>query len=188
VLVIALHGMPTAAAHPHVWVDADVDLHFRDKKIESLRMTWVFDEIFTQTAIDDFGGAHKATLDQSGLQRLVATSTKSLKEYAYFTYLDVDGKRNGAKEVQDFTAEIAKGRLVYHFTVPVSPALDPQNHEFGFLLYDRTFFVDVAIADGHQVTYSGDVPGQCRETRKEDKKTPLYFGYFFPTLIRISCQ
>jgi ABC-type uncharacterized transport system substrate-binding protein len=118
----------------------------------------------------------------------VAQSSGSLKNYSYFTYLQVGENRRRVGAVDDFTAEVKGKRLVYHFVVPVEPAVDPQQQSFGFLLYDETYYVYVAMADGHSVTYKGDVPGHCTESRKVDKATPLYFGFDFPTLIRITCQ
>jgi ABC-type uncharacterized transport system substrate-binding protein len=180
---------PAASAHPHVWVDADVTLQFKDRKIEAMRVTWVFDEIFSSSAIGDFDSHHTGRLDADELKRLVAQSSKSLRNYSYFTYLDMGGKRQRVTAVEDFTAELKNKRLIYHFSVPVNPAVDPQQQPFGFLLYDETYYVDIGLTDGHKVAFAGDVPqGGCGEERKQDSATPLYFGTAFPTLIRITCR
>jgi ABC-type uncharacterized transport system substrate-binding protein len=181
-------GPSPAAAHPHVWVDADVTLTFKDRKIDAMQVTWIFDEIFTASAIEDFDSRHTGRLDAEGLKRLVAQSSKSLRNFSYFTYLDVGGKRQRVSAVDDFTAEVKGKRLVYHFSVPVKPAVDPSQEPFGFLLYDETYYVDIGLAEGHKVAFAGDVPRGCGEQRQEDKTTPLYFGTAFPTLIRISCR
>ncbi|HYB09599.1 MAG TPA: DUF1007 family protein [Alphaproteobacteria bacterium] len=177
-----------AHAHPHVWIGADVALQFKDKRVAAMKITWVFDDIFTESTIEDFGKKERGKIDQSELKELVAASSKSLKKYSYFTYLQIDGKRRTVTEVQDFTAEIADGLLVYHFTVPVDPPVDPRVQPFEFLLYDETYYVYLAMAKGHKVTYEGDAPADCKETRSTDTTTPLYFGYDYPTLIRISCK
>lgn len=189
VLSLLLLGLGGRAvdAHPHVWIDADVALRFKDKRIEALEITWLFDEFFSQTAIEDFGKRHRGKLDETELKGLVAQSSESLKHYSYFTYLQVGDARRRVGAVDDFTAEMKGKRLAYHFVVPVTPAIDPKQQSFGFLLYDETYYVYVAIAEGHKVTYTGDVPEACTESRKVDKTTPLYFGFDYPTMISISC-
>lgn len=187
-LLLLVLGGRAVGAHPHVWIDADVALRFKDKRIEALEITWLFDEFFSETAIEDFGKHHRGQLDGAELKSMVAQSSKSLKNYSYFTYLQIGENRRRVSAVADFTAEMKGKHLVYHFVVPVAPAVDPKQQSFGFLLYDETYYVYVAIAEGHKVTYAGDIPGPCTESRKVDKTTPLYFGFDFPTLIRISCQ
>jgi ABC-type uncharacterized transport system substrate-binding protein len=188
-LLAALGGEPRAArAHPHVWIDADVTVEFKEKMIAALKMTWVFDEIFTATTIEDFDTKGTGHLDAAELKALVAQSSKSLKNYSFFTYLDLAGKRQRVGAVDGFTAEINGKRLIYRFVVPVSPPVDPRRAMFGFLLYDETYYVDVGMAEGHKVAYAGDGSANCAEERKEDKTTPLYFGTAFPTLIRIVCR
>jgi ABC-type uncharacterized transport system substrate-binding protein len=187
VIVGAMVAAPSARAHPHVWIDADVTLQFKDRKIDAMQMTWVFDEIFSESAIGDFDARHTGHLDADELKKLVAQSSKSLRNFSYFTYLDLGGKRQRVTAVDSFTAEVKGKRLIYHFSVPVTPPVDPHAEAFGFLLYDETYYVDIGITDGHKVAYAGGAPQGCGEQRKEDKTTPLYFGTAFPTLIRISC-
>ncbi len=178
-----------AEAHPHVWIDATVNLVFKDKKIEAMNITWVFDEVYSGATIADFGKHQKASMDQSELKGLVELSTKSLRNYSYFTYLQIDGKRRRVDSVKDFTAEVKGGRLIYHFTVTVSPPVDPLKQRFEFLLFDETYYVYVGLlAKGKGVTFSGDAPDICTDSRKQDLTTPLYFGYDYPTLVHVACE
>lgn len=186
-VVLCLNGRGSEA-HPHVWIDADVTIRVKEQKIDAMKITWVFDDFFTQSTIEDFGKHRKGRLDAGELKQVVQESSQSLHNYSYFTYLEVDGKRRRVDSVDDFTAEIKGDHLIYRFTVPVNPPVDPFRQKFGFLLYDETYYVYVAIAEGHKVGYIGDLSGTCTESRNVDKTTPLYFGFDFPTLIAITCR
>jgi len=183
-------GLVTSAlAHPHVWIDATVNLAFKDKKVEAMNITWVFDEAYSAATIADFGKRQKGKMDEAELKGLVAESEKSLSHYSFFTYLQIDGARRRVSSVRDFSAELKGGRLVYHFTVPVSPAVDPVRQRFEFLLFDETYYVYVGLLEkGKGLTVSGDAPGLCTDSRKQDLTTPLYFGYDYPTIVRVSCE
>jgi len=186
-LLLGLAG--AAQAHPHVWIDATVNLVFKDKKVEAMNVTWVFDEAYSAATIADFGKHQKGKMDKAELAGLVGESTKSLAHYSFFTYVQVDGVRHRTDAVEDFTAEVKGGRLIYRFTVPVAPAADPARQRFEFLLFDETYYVFVGLVEkGKAITTSGDAPELCTDSRKQDLTTPLYFGYDYPTIVRVSCQ
>jgi ABC-type uncharacterized transport system substrate-binding protein len=44
----------SASAHPHVYVDARVDVVFDDKGLAGFKVTWVFDEMFSNMIAYDF--------------------------------------------------------------------------------------------------------------------------------------
>ncbi len=187
-LALAVPG-GAARAHPHVWIDATVNLVFKAKKVAAMNVTWVFDEVYSAATIADFGKHQKGRMDEGELKGLVGESDKSLANYSYFTYLQIDGKRRRVAAVEDFTAAVKGGRLVYRFTVPVAPPVDPVRQRFEFLLYDETYYVYVDLEKkGKGVTFSGEAPELCSETRTQDLTTPLYFGYDYPTLIHVACE
>lgn len=187
-IVVGL-ASPAASAHPHVWIDASVNLVFKSKKIAAMNVTWLFDEAYSAATVADYGKHTRGTMDASELATLVGDSTRSLAHYSYFTYLEVDGVRKRTAAVTDFHATLVHGRLVYRFTVPVAPPVDPVRQRFAFLLYDETYFVYVGLLPkGQGLSYSGDAPALCTDTRKQDLTTPLYFGYDYPTIVALSCQ
>jgi len=178
-----------ASAHPHVWIDATVNLAFKDKKIEAMNITWVFDEAYSAATIADFGKHERGKMDQAELRGLVAQSEKSLSHYSFFTYLQIDGARRRVEKVTNFSAEVKGGRLIYRFTVPVAPPVDPLRQRFEFLLYDETYYVYVALLEkGKGLSVSGEAPGLCTDSRQQDLGTPLYFGSDYPTLVHVSCE
>jgi len=179
----------TASAHPHVWIDATANLVFKDRKIAAMNITWVFDELYSRATIEDFGKHHAGTMDASEIKTLLATSDNSLRNYSYFTYLQIDGNRRRVVSIKDFSAEIKGKRLIYRFTVPVDPPVDPAHRRFEFLLYDETYYVYVGLGkEGVGVTFSGDAPDLCTDRRTEDRTTPLWLGYDYPTLVHIACR
>ena len=55
VLVCLALAMPySVSAHPHVYVDARVDVVFDDKGLAGFKVIWVFDEMFSNMIAYDF--------------------------------------------------------------------------------------------------------------------------------------
>jgi ABC-type uncharacterized transport system substrate-binding protein len=176
-----------ARAHPHVWIDQSVVVQFKAAKIASLDVTWRFDEFYSADTIQDYDETHKGTLDQAGLDKLAADGVKSLKGYNYFSYLYLDGKKTPVPAVERFAAGLKGNILIYRFTIPVTPPVDPKTQRFAFAIYDNSYFVDVEPAKTGAVTFAGDVPKGCADQAKEDKNDPYYFGQVYPLVVSVSC-
>lgn len=177
-LLLALLLPAQAPAHPHVWIDAEITLDFRDAKVARIRVTWRFDEFFS----DPQGNRHQ-------LPQLAARAADALKEYHYFTILQVGGQRRPVQTVENFTAALERQRLVYRFDIPVAEPFDPAAQEFDLLVFDPTYYVDIALADDRPVGLEGSGrPSACSVTKSIDKSTPLYDGAAYPMLARIKCR
>ncbi|HUC60325.1 MAG TPA: DUF1007 family protein [Alphaproteobacteria bacterium] len=182
-----LASLPAARAHPHVWIDNSVVVRFEHAKIAALDVSWVFDEFYSADTIQDFDEGHKGTLDQAELGKLAATGVKSLKGYNYFSYLYLDGKKTPVASVTHFAVGLEKNILVYRFTIPVSPPIDPKARKFAFAIYDDSYFVDIEPAKTNPVTFAGDVPKGCAARAAEDKNDPYYFGQVYPLVVSVTC-
>jgi ABC-type uncharacterized transport system substrate-binding protein len=74
-----------AAAHPHVWVwNKTVVLH-KDGALVGLRYTWLFDEMYSVSAVEDLDKNRDGKLDRSELAELAKVNVEGIKEFEYFT-------------------------------------------------------------------------------------------------------
>ena len=90
--VVAATGPVTA--HPHVWVTMVEELLYApDGSITGIRHRWTFDDMFAAFATQGIEQKTKGTFTRQELAPLAKVNVESLKEYAYFTYAKVDGRR-----------------------------------------------------------------------------------------------
>ncbi|HVJ42533.1 MAG TPA: DUF1007 family protein, partial [Dongiaceae bacterium] len=96
--------------HPHVFIDNTVDFVFDGGgKITGLRMTWVFDDVFSDELLGDFDANHDKSFDAAESRKIAATIWPNMKPFHYFTYVWVDKKDLGLILPSDFKASAAKG-------------------------------------------------------------------------------
>jgi len=153
-----------AEAHPHVWVTAKSELVYSpDGKLTAIRHAWTFDDMFSAFAAQGLDKNGDGKLSREELQDLAKENVESLKEFAYFT---ASKKGEKALEFDDPTEywleSDDKGLLTLHFTLPVksgptgSVAID---------IYDPTYFVSFALAEGTPVALVGAPAGCSVETK-----------------------
>ena len=185
-LLLACAASAPSRAHPHIWIDAVATLVFADQKLTEVRIQWTFDELFSGALRDQFDPNKTGKFDGQALANLKADAANGLKEFNWFTHLMIGGKKVPIAEGKDFSAAIEGDRVVYRFTVPVTPPVDPAVTPVTLSLYDQSFYIDVALAKENPVRIEGATP--CKTPIVTDKSNPLYYGMFFPQRIDLRCK
>jgi ABC-type uncharacterized transport system substrate-binding protein len=154
---------PHARAHPHVWVTMTSEvLYTPDGSVKGVRHAWTFDDMFSAFATQGLERKTKGQFTREELQSLAKVNVESLQEYAYFTYVKVNGKRqkDALSDPVDYYLEYDPKEtvLTLHFTLPFktpvkAKALDVE-------VYDPDFFIDFGFAEKDQVRLV-NAPAQC---------------------------
>lgn len=99
-------GSAAALSHPHVWVATQSHAIFENGALTGLRYTWMFDEMYTTSAIDGLDKNNDGKLDAAELDELIKVNIEGLKEFEYFTTVTMAGKPVQFADPKDFSMEI----------------------------------------------------------------------------------
>ena len=171
VLVLAggLAASAAACAHPHVWVTMRSKfLYAPDGSLTGIRHSWTFDDMFSTFATMGFPKTN-GTFARETLQPLAKLNVESLKDFDYFTYATVEGKRDKDafnQPLADYwlNYDAKTTLLTLHFTLPFKNPVKAKTLKIE--VYDPTFFIDFAMAKDDPVTLVG-APAQCKVTTEK---------------------
>jgi ABC-type uncharacterized transport system substrate-binding protein len=152
-----------AQAHPHVWVTMVSELLYApDGSATGVRQAWTFDDMYSAFALTGIPARTKGQFTREELQPLAQVNVESLKDFAYFTYAWIDGKRkkDAFSEPVDYwlTYDTSATVLTLHFTLPFKKPVKAKVLKVE--IYDPEFFVDFGFADHDSVKLVG-APAQC---------------------------
>jgi ABC-type uncharacterized transport system substrate-binding protein len=152
-----------ARAHPHVWVTMTEELLYApDGSVTGVRHAWTFDDMFSAFATQGLEQKTKGTFTREELAPLAKVNVESLKEYAYFTYARVDGKRHKdafLDPVEYYLDYDPKETvLTLHFTLPFKTPVKAKALEVE--VYDPEFFIDFGFSEQDPVRLIS-APAQC---------------------------
>ncbi len=154
-------GVGQARAHPHVFVDARVELVFdKEGRISALRHVWRFDDAFSAFASQGLDTDGDGILSIDELKPLAKVNVDSLKDYDYFTYLKVAGKRSGFKIPTEYWLQMADGYLTLFYTLPLMQAVKPDKTGVSVEVYDPSYFVDYQMVEKDPAVLI-DAPATC---------------------------
>ena len=152
-----------ARAHPHVWVTVKSELVYAaDGTVTGVRHAWTFDDMFSVFATQGIESKKKGEFTREELAPLAEVNVTSLKEYDFFTFAKVNGKKiefddPPADYYLDFDPKDTVQTL--HFTLPLKAPVKAK--DFALEVYDREFFVDFAFAEKDPVKLVG-APAHCK--------------------------
>jgi ABC-type uncharacterized transport system substrate-binding protein len=166
ILLLACLAPVAAQAHPHVWVTMTTELLYApDGAVTGVRNNWKFDDMFSAYATTGIQAKVKGQFTRQELQPLAQVNVESLKEYAYFTYARIDGKKpkDAFVDPVDYWLDYDPKAtvLTLHFTLPFKQPVRAK--QLVVEIYDPEFFIDFAFADNNPVALV-NAPAQCAAT------------------------
>jgi ABC-type uncharacterized transport system substrate-binding protein len=199
--ILCLSSAP-ARAHPHAWIDVQSEILFDGQgRVTGLRQTWVFDEFYTEFALQDFGVAQQGVVDTSKLVKLGKENLENLKTFGYFTFMDAGQTRLNFSGYRDITSDLKENRIRLSFTLTLEKPIHPQKQTISYRIYDPSYYIEMKhIKDG--VRMSG--PSSCHATLERPKpdvaviamagaldknaKAPEDLGRFFAERVDLHCK
>lgn len=203
---IALAAPAAAAAHPHIFAEARLEVVAgADGTVSELRNVWRFDEMFSASVVMDFDANGNATLDPEELAEVGQTVLESLEEYSYYTTLTEDGRTVKVAKPEAINVDFKDGQLLMFFTLKPGEAM-PLKGRLSFGVYDPTMYAAMDFASDDDLATVGEKFTAC--TRKvvrpdpdevlaqnQDKLTEAFFddpagtdmSKLFATRLEVTC-
>lgn len=188
--LIALSALPpSAAAHPHVFIEDRVVFMFIGSKIVALRESWTFDDVFSDTLLQQFDTNHDGAFSPAESRAVGAGTLPNLKRFRYFNYIWVDGKDLGSIDPSAFEAAVTKGKQVtFVFTETLPKPVDPKTQKLKVEINDREFYVEVDLAKQQPILFNGNKGVACTPKVRDDTQNAYFGGFVYPQEITLSCH
>ncbi len=160
-LTVAL-AATEARANPDVWVETTITVAFDDQRVGGLDFSWAFDDFYSAHTIQTYDLDRDGTLNPLEVRNLRSETFDPLSPADYFVHIWSGEEQYDGIDVDRFAARIEQARLVYEFTVGVTPPLDPKAKPVSVSLFDRENFVDFSFSDSPFLLVSGEMTPGCK--------------------------
>ncbi len=140
---VAVLFPPPAAAHPHVFVDNTVTFVFDGKGLAGIRLFWLFDDMFGTQIREDFDTDSDGAFSPAEIAAVRQGAFDNLKNFDYFTFIQVDGQPFKVSRVQHFSAGFRSGQLYYEFFVPCPVPAGNASHSLRLRVQDPEYYADI---------------------------------------------
>ena len=148
-------GAPSASAHPHVFIDAGLEVAFdADGRAEELRVVWVFDDFYSMLAISDFGFDPEFTgrLTEEERAELAEIYSNWQPGFEGDLYPERGGVPLALSEPFAFRADYQEGRIIISHRRRLEPPVQPGEIPLVLKVYDPTYYIAYTIAAPPQLS------------------------------------
>lgn len=158
-------------AHPHAWVDLEVELVFAaDGRLQALRQSWVFDEAYTAYMLPPLRGRNARAGQEHERHAAVARELlANLRAHGQFTRIEQRDVALATTPPPAAAVTMRGRRMVFGFELPLAEPADPRAAPLVYAVFDPTYFVEILHARGAAVRLI-DGPRDC--TVRISKPTP----------------
>jgi ABC-type uncharacterized transport system substrate-binding protein len=170
-LLCGAFASPTSA-HPHVWITVQTTVLHDHGAFVGLGYTWTFDEAYTAMAIEGLDKNKDGIYDRAELAELAKVNIDGLKDFSYFTYAFLAGRKLGTGEASDYWLEHKGGLLTLHFTLSFANPVPADAKGLAFTIHDPEFFVAFELAETDPVKLGAGVPKGCAAKVAEPEQKP----------------
>ncbi len=155
-----------ATAHPHVFVDVDMELDVAENgSLRGIRYDWTFDDMYSTFAVQGLPKVNGAPTE-AALAKVADSIIEKLDDVDYFTKAAAEGHELQATGAQQARATFDEGRLRLTFTVTLR-AIGGAADRVNVQVFDPQYVVAVSVKDGVRVR------GPARCTHKLLRAGPL---------------
>lgn len=125
--------------HPHVFANVLLDIKVVDDKIDSTKISWVFDDMTSQMLLMDYDKDKDGKFSKEESLRFKTDTFDKLKEYGYYTHIKIDGKKiDIEKYIDDFFLIFVDNRFIVNYKVTLKDF--PQKTSVKFGMWDEAYY------------------------------------------------
>lgn len=153
-LIFATLAPPPASAHPHIFVEAGIEVVFApDGTPTALRISWIYDPLFSMLLVGDLGldPDFDGILTEDEMIQLQGFDMKWLDGYHGDTHVTQAGQGLALGGPSDWTSDYRDGQL-YSTHLRALPALSDPDAEWIIAVYDPTYYTSYSLASSPQLT------------------------------------
>ena len=140
-------------AHPHMFIDTEMEVRLCDDTLEGIEITWHFDPMFTAAICADFDCNGNCQFNDGETSNVFSNAFTNLESSEYFTFVNIDGQIYSPEQIEEFSVFMEDGALVYRFFCPFNIHI-PTN-VFRVAIYDSSFYCDILYKEGLPITITG---------------------------------
>ncbi len=133
----------TCLAHPHVFIESELEIELGDEGVRGLWLHWTFDEYFSAWIIDEYDQNKDGRFSPEETQKLYEEAFKNLKNYGFWTRVFKGSRDIPVTRIENFTVKLRDHQATYSFFVPLDIAFTQESEDLFILSYDEDFYCQI---------------------------------------------
>ncbi|MFN2343200.1 MAG: DUF1007 family protein [Desulfonatronovibrio sp.] len=174
--------------HPHVFIEAEMEVEMDQDGVKGIWHHWTFDEYFSAWIIDEFDINKDGVLSPEETENLYQEAFQNLKKFGFWTKV-FNGKDEIAIEVlEEFSVSLHNESATYSFFLPLNIKLESDPQDIYFVVYDKDFYCQIFFPPD-EINFKGEkTKWNLNYTTQKMPELTYYFGFMTPLAIKVTAS
>lgn len=172
-----------AKAHPHVFINSEVNISFDSIGIIGFNIQWTYDMMFTELMLNEFDSNGDKKFDSKEIKKLYSKAFSNLKKHNYLTHIFIANTELNIKKITLFNAEIKNGQMIYSFFIPVKIVAKNEFQNIKIYCYDESYYMDMIFNEDNPLVLQNADNFITSFSNGEDENMAYYFKQIYPQFI-----
>lgn len=179
-------GAQTCLAHPHVFIESELEIELGEEGVKGLWHRWTFDEYFSAWIVDEYDTNKDGQFSPEETQKLYEEAFKNLKHYGFWTTVLKGNRDVPVTRIENFTVKMRDHQATYSFFIPLDIDFTPDSEDLFILVYDKDFYCQIFFPPA-EISFTGEINRWNTEhTTQKMPELTYYFGFVTPVAVRVS--
>ena len=171
ILYVCFVGKGFIYANPDVWIKARITYYFEDHLVTQLNYEWSFDDFFSSQIIVNYDVNNDGIFQSEELVLLRREIFDPLSQFNYHVNIWKEGEKIKKIVVKNFKARIETKKLVFDFTVPMMPSVNPTESPLINSLFDKKSVLDFSLFKKKFLRVKGFMRSDCKFQIRRGKRS-----------------
>jgi ABC-type uncharacterized transport system substrate-binding protein len=131
-------------AHPHVWIDPEITFVFSSERLESIKLRYTFDEMYSAMRFSQFDKNNNGDLEPNENELLGKEILKEIQEWHYFSHIKHDNQNSSLliPRTADINMEEDE-RLSLTLELPYNIPVTVDYQVVALSVYDENYYYEI---------------------------------------------
>ena len=158
-------------ANPDVWIKARITYYFEDHLVTQINYIWNFDDFFSSRTIEKYDSNSDGIFQSEESLLLRREIFDPLSQFNYHVNIWKEGEKIKKIVVKNFKARIETKKLVFDFTVPMMPSVNPTESSLINSLFDKKSVLDFSLFKKKFLRVKGFMRSDCKFQIRRGKRS-----------------
>ncbi|GHA17023.1 hypothetical protein GCM10007989_10280 [Devosia pacifica] len=159
--LFCLFACGRAAAHPHIFIDATLNVKFDEAgRVSRLDHAWTFDPYFSSWIVQGLDANGDGVTSPDELQPLANENLVGLAEYGFYTFATVDDRQIEFSAAGEAGMRYDSDQVTLRFSVVPDTPVAMADGPVELAISDDEYYVAITFEDEDSITLE-DAPASC---------------------------
>jgi len=181
VFSICVFSVVKVHAHPHVWIDPEIEFVFSQERLEQIRLRYIFDEMYSAMRFNQFDKNNNGALDPGEKELLGKEILKEIQEWKCFFHIKHDNQNSSlpTPRIADINMKEDE-RLSLTLELPNNIPVTADYQVIALSVYDENYYYEIMNPSEEGIKVFGRDYIDYTLSFKEDTQDAYYFDQFYP--------